>query len=75
MAEALIKYETIDTEQIKDIMEGREPRPPEGWTDSGPGAGSGESPVDDGETDAASNKGSQGSGPKSGEIGGPASQH
>jgi cell division protease FtsH len=31
MAKALMKYETIDLEQIKDIMEGREPRPPEGW--------------------------------------------
>ena len=28
MAQALIKYETIDQEQIKDIMQGREPRPP-----------------------------------------------
>jgi cell division protease FtsH len=28
MAEALIKYETLDAHQIQDIMEGREPRPP-----------------------------------------------
>jgi cell division protease FtsH len=28
MSEALIKYETIDKEQIDDIMAGREPRPP-----------------------------------------------
>ena len=34
MAKALMKYETIDMEQVKDIMEGREPRPPEGWDDS-----------------------------------------
>ena len=34
MAEALIKYETIDQEQIKDIMAGRKPRPPEDWDDS-----------------------------------------
>jgi len=33
MAEALIKYETLDTHQIDDIMEGREPRPPAGWDD------------------------------------------
>jgi cell division protease FtsH len=40
MAEALIKYETIDDGQIKDIMEGREPRPPEDWEDRDvPGAG------------------------------------
>jgi cell division protease FtsH len=37
MAQALIKYETIDEEQIKDIMDGRPPRPPEGWDDSGGG--------------------------------------
>src|SRR5215472_11792983 len=34
MAAALIKYETIDAEQIDDIMAGREPRPPEGWSDA-----------------------------------------
>ena len=34
-AKALMKYETIDMAQVKDIMEGREPRPPEGWDDSG----------------------------------------
>ncbi|HEX6929384.1 MAG TPA: ATP-dependent metalloprotease, partial [Gammaproteobacteria bacterium] len=39
MAQALIKYETIDREQIDDIMAGRQPRPPEGWTDSGGGDG------------------------------------
>jgi cell division protease FtsH len=36
MAEALIKYETIDDEQIKDIMAGRTPRPPNGWDDTLP---------------------------------------
>ena len=41
MAEALMKYETIDADQLKDIMEGRAPRPPKDWEDgdsSGPGA-------------------------------------
>ena len=33
MAEALIKYETIDDTQIKEIMDGKEPSPPEGWED------------------------------------------
>jgi cell division protease FtsH len=37
MAEALVKYETIDDAQIKDIMAGRAPKPPEGWDDSGGG--------------------------------------
>ena len=31
MAEALIKYETLDENQIGDIMNDKEPRPPEGW--------------------------------------------
>ena len=34
MADALIKYETIDDAQIKEIMEGRTPSPPSGWDDS-----------------------------------------
>jgi cell division protease FtsH len=37
MADALMKYETIDEEQISDIMAGREPSPPEDWDDSEPG--------------------------------------
>ncbi len=39
MADALMKYETIDRFQIDDIMEGRVPRPPKGWGDSGPTGG------------------------------------
>jgi cell division protease FtsH len=31
MAEALIKYETIDSDQIDDIMNGKVPRPPSNW--------------------------------------------
>lgn len=34
MAEALMKFETIDESQIKDIMDGREPKPPADWDDS-----------------------------------------
>jgi cell division protease FtsH len=34
MAKALVKYETIGETQIKDIMEGREPQPPEDWDDT-----------------------------------------
>ncbi len=33
MAKALMKYETIDAKQIDDIMEGKEPRMPDGWDD------------------------------------------
>jgi len=32
MAKALLEWETIDAEQIEDIMRGNEPRPPKDWT-------------------------------------------
>ncbi len=31
MTAALLEWETIDAEQIEDIMQGREPQPPKGW--------------------------------------------
>jgi cell division protease FtsH len=34
MAKALMKYETIDITQVKDIMDGIEPRPPADWDDT-----------------------------------------
>lgn len=40
MADALMKYETIDAPQIDDIMAGKTPRPPKGWDKSGTGSGS-----------------------------------
>ena len=33
MSEALLMYETIDKDQIDDIMSGVKPRPPKGWDD------------------------------------------
>jgi len=33
MADALMKWETIDSKQIDDIMNGKEPKPPESWSD------------------------------------------
>ena len=67
MASALIRYETIDVEQIKDIMEGREPRPPQDWTDQSPPGG--DSPVVEDENDGEQSPSGSGS------IGGPASLH
>ena len=61
MAEALVKYETIGETQIKDIMEGREPQPPEDWDDS-----------PDSDPDADSSKPES---ETTGSIGGPASEH
>ncbi|MEA3276998.1 MAG: ATP-dependent zinc metalloprotease FtsH [Pseudomonadota bacterium] len=63
MAKALIKFETIDANQIDDIMGGRPPRVPRDWDDDEEqGAGGGEVKA---------------SGPSSGEghIGGPAGEH
>ncbi len=63
MADALMKFETIDSDQIRDIMEGRDPRPPAGWDDDSAAPGGG-APADDG-------KDVSGESP----IGGPAGQH
>lgn len=40
MTEALMQYETIDSDQIKNIMEGLPPGEPKGWTSSDDGADS-----------------------------------
>jgi len=64
MASALVKYETIDKEQIDDIMAGKEPREPADWSSDEPPSGSGVS------TDEAAGKGKS-----DGKIGGPASLH
>jgi cell division protease FtsH len=39
MTDALMKYETIGTSQIDQIMEGKIPDPPEDWDDSGSNGG------------------------------------
>lgn len=41
MAKALLEWETIDSEQIDDIMAGKPPRPPKDWTTQPPKAGGG----------------------------------
>ena len=41
MAKALLEWETIDVEQMDDIMAGREPRPPKDWTPRNPSVGGG----------------------------------
>jgi len=46
MATALLEWETIDGEQIDDIMAGKPPRPPKDWTPSPPkSGGTGGTPV------------------------------
>ena len=61
MAKALMKYETIDRGQVKEIMEGKEPTPPEDWDDSD----------DSAPAKGKKSKDSDAVGP----IGGPASEH
>jgi len=62
MAEALMTYETIDSDQIDDIMAGRQPRQPSGWDgDSGDGSS---------QAGAATDSADAGS-----PIGGPAGEH
>lgn len=67
MAEALLKYETINTKQIDQIMDGKVPDPPEDWDDTGSDDGkktkldsSSEQPEDSGDSSS---------------IGGAAEQH
>lgn len=66
MAEALMKYETIDAEQIKDIKEGKTPRPPAEWTDDDPPSGEDLGPTEKDKHEKS---------PQGGGIGGPASLH
>ena len=63
MADALMRYETIDSDQIDAIMDGNEPGPPSDWTDSGdePGPRSGSGVTSEsGAEDSKSDKGSIG---------------
>ena len=61
MADALMKYETIDRKQIINIMEGREPGPPEGWHDD--------------KSNKSDEKKAKSKSSKTPIIGGPASEH
>jgi cell division protease FtsH len=62
MAEALLKYETIESEQIDELMAGKRPHPPKGWTEDDRRAPpTVKTPEDEGEIPGA--------------IGGPASLH
>jgi len=65
MAQALITYETLDSEQIDDIMAGREPREPKDWSNSGSGAMPPGAPAGD-----SGKEGTSGT-----PIGGPAGEH
>ena len=53
MAKALLEWETIDTDQIDDIMAGKPPRPPKDWTPARRQAGRRAPPVNPGSAPAA----------------------
>ena len=61
MSDALMKYETIDKDQITDLMNGKTPQAPKGWDDSSTSSG------DDDKNTAAPSSDSK--------IGGPAGEH
>ena len=62
MKDALMEYETIDADQIADIMSGNKPRPPADWNDTN-------------DSDSGANKEEKEEVKKSGKIGGAASEH
>ena len=66
MAQALIKYETIDKRQIDAIMAGDEPPPPADWDDHEPPHSP--SSTDEDKKTSRADKGE-------GKIGGPAGEH
>ena len=66
MMEALMEYETIDADQIDDIMNGNKPRPPADWSDSDGGGTAAKS-----EAEEPKARRDETSGP----IGGPAGEH
>jgi cell division protease FtsH len=61
MKDALMEYETIDSEQVDDLMARKPVRPPHDWQDSDFGGWSGGQTTDDGDD--------------SGAVGGPAKEH
>ena len=64
MKDALMEYETIDAEQINDIMGGSKPRPPADWSDDNSDSGSAR-------TESQNDNGRTADKP----IGGPAGEH
>lgn len=70
MKDALMEYETIDADQINDLMERKKPRPPADWSDSD-NNDAGSMNTKEVESSGKKEKDSKGSG----KIGGPAGEH
>lgn len=79
MSEALLKYETIDRDQIDDIMAGKEPREPKGWSDIGSDDSDdtlgGKTVSEKDESEGSDTGKSKSEDKKSGDISGAAEQH
>lgn len=69
MKDALMEYETIDADQIEDIMGGKKPRPPADWSDSN------DNDSGSNETEEKLKKTDEKDTGQSGKIGGPAGEH
>ncbi|NLU13011.1 MAG: ATP-dependent zinc metalloprotease FtsH [Gammaproteobacteria bacterium] len=69
MAMALMKYETIDSDQIDDIMSGREPREPKDWSGGGSAGKSAQQAAPQQEQDKSAQERPEAP------IGGPAGEH
>ena len=67
MKDALMEYETIDSEQVDDLMARKKVRPPHGWSNK--------DSDDSGATPDASDSDSTKTEPKNPGVGGPANQH
>ncbi|WP_027707250.1 ATP-dependent zinc metalloprotease FtsH [Zooshikella ganghwensis] len=75
MKDALMEYETIDADQLSDIMAGKKPKPPADWPEDGTNGGAKVEDVstsDSKETDSSSDSKETSSKPS---IGGPAGEH
>jgi cell division protease FtsH len=69
MAQALMKFETLESSQIDDLMAGKAPQPPHGWDESGePKSGGGVKSAPE-SSKAKTDEGAEGS------LGRPASEH
>jgi cell division protease FtsH len=69
MADALIKYETIDVAQIDAIMDGKEPGPPQDWSSGDSGSSDDGGGSNKAEADTTSSKS------KKADLSDPASSH
>jgi cell division protease FtsH len=66
MKDALMEYETLDADQVNDLMERRKVRPPHDWHDSDLGGGGGTPAESDSESKKKADKGNPVGGPVNG---------